>query len=438
MNENRTIPSLTSLLAATILAAFIVNLLGATNTTPWHVNELAMLVFASVCFVLNGLILRKERPNWHIALLNVSLIVGGFFAIALTNSLPLSVAGFLFSYAVIITVVLSWKLNVSPVSIDTSAILFQAAVAFIVLYIWIGSLTTIVASDLLWLLFMCAFCLIGMLSFRITGSVHSKGLFSLSRIALLLTAFGLLLGTVLLLTVAAEPLGNFFLATFSLFGRILGRIMDIIMLFFEWLNRLFGDPTGYDEPPWKSPYYFVAPEEPAQGNPIGMLIFVAALAAGFAVLAVITIIRILKQKHMPAKKDTQAGQKRTRTSPLIVIKRILMRIREKLELWWVLTIHRDTPVGVYVRLTRVCRLSRYTRHKGETPRTFIMRLASVCRYMNDAETSDALIRLADEVDRLSYSPKNGFGKKMKDANKLYSNTVSLIRRSQLTTRKPVV
>jgi len=206
------------------------------------------------------------------------------------------------------------------------------------------------------------------------------------------------------------------------------------MLFFEWLDKLFAHPTGYEEQAWTPPSYVIAPEELNEGNPLAVLIFIAVLFVIAALMCLVVIVQLLKQKHTP-EKTVLKNQKHTRVSPVDVIKRILSRMLEKIRLWWMLTVHRDTPVGVYVRLTRACRLSRYSRRKGETPRTFITRLASVCKEMNDFDAANALIELADEVDRLSYSQTTGFGRKFPGAGKLYSNTVSLIRRSQLTIRK---
>ncbi|MBR6736284.1 MAG: hypothetical protein IKL92_05420 [Oscillospiraceae bacterium] len=434
MRDNHFVSSLTALLSATILSTFVVNLLGSSQDTSWHMSELSTLGFALVCFVLNFEILKKECRNWHIALMDVLLAAAGFVFLYLANGIPLSTAGFLLCYTVFIIVLLSWQLSLNHLTLFASSVFFQSAVVFIVLYIWVGSLTTIIASDLLWLVFMCGLCLLGMLSFRITGAVHSRKTVTLPRTVLLAISCGLLLIVVLLLTVAAKPLGNFVLAAFSFFGRILSFIMKLIMLFFEWLDKLFAHPTGYEEQAWTPPSYVIAPEELNEGNPLAVLIFIAVLFAIAALMCLVVIVQLLKQKHTP-EKTVLKNQKHTRVSPVDVIKRILSSMLEKIWLWWMLTVHRDTPVGVYVRLTRACRLSRYSRRKGETPRTFITRLASVCREMNDFDAANALIELADEVDRLSYSQKTGFGRKFPGAGKLYSNTVSLIRRSQLTIRK---
>lgn len=435
MKNNHFVSSLTALLAAATLSTFIINLLGASQPVAWHISEISVLGFALICFILNFEILKKECANWHIALMNVVLAAGGFMFLAFFNSVPLSNAGFVLFYVVFAIVFLSWQLSLNHLTIFASTAFFQGSVIFLVIYVWIGSLTTIVASDMLWVVFMCGLCLIGMLSFRMSGAVHSRRTVTLSRTVLLAIALGLLLAFVLLLTFAAKPLGSFVLATFSLCGRILGMIADLILLFFVWLNKLFAQPEVYEEEAWTPPDYVIAPEDLPEGNPYAFLFFIAVLAVILALLALVTIIKLLKQRHTPEKAALK-NQKHTRVSPADVLKRIISQLIERVRLWWVLTVHRDTPIGVYVRLTRACKLTRYSRRKGETPRTFITRLACMCRDMNDPDAADALFALADEVDKLSYSPESGFGKKMQNAGKLYSGTVSLMHRSQLTIRRP--
>ena len=175
-------------------------------------------------------------------------------------------------------------------------------------------------------------------------------------------------------------------------------VFNLIARFLAWLSALI--PVGeHGGGPLEGTVQ--APDGPGEPDMVfdfGPTIVIVIVSAVVAIALVCLIIAVLhfRRKKIGGKRilvTSTVKQRRTRS-------RRSGRFINALRFFRNSILYRNTPQGVFVRLERWGRLRRCGRKRGETPRSYLLRLTE-----NNPEHKTALHSLADALDSCWYGDK---------------------------------
>ena len=430
MTGPRTYPSLVSLYSSTVVCILFFEILGAFGAPPWSVPPAGLLAASALSYGINRFLLQKERELWQLLLANGLLFCGLLAAFALTDLLPDGNALFLLGCALLYLLTRGCRLVFSPATLSSSRMHLEYDVVCLAVYIWIGSLSTMHASQILWLLSSCAAGLSAVLYFRLAGSVRGVRSVRSGGAAALILALGAVLGiSALLLAFAAKPAGELLLTLLQTGGRLLRFLWKCIEQFFIWLDSHLTVRSG-TAPSMQPDFNTILPEEEtlAEANPYAALVFIAAVLLA-AVCAGLWLLWRLRRRRISVRSVRAPGAPARSRAPLFAaLRQALAAFWERLSLRIAVLLHGTHSVGLYLRLSRACRFSRFSQKPGDTPRSFLARLSGGFSAQGDSKSAAQLLCLADAVDAALYAGAPGFGAKTQNACEIFSKTVSLVRR----------
>jgi large-conductance mechanosensitive channel len=136
------------------------------------------------------------------------------------------------------------------------------------------------------------------------------------------------------------------------------------------------------------------------GRFLAIFVIVAVILAVVAALIVFGHVRLTRKTIQGSPQKKRQSQ---RPSLLDAVRELLRRVSAYLHLKKALWAARNTELGVYFALVRLCKRSAYRQQTGDTPSTFLARLEAIC---GEPELSRSLAELRGRVESSLYSGKD--------------------------------
>jgi hypothetical protein len=358
-----------------------------------------LLVYAPLVYLLNRLFLRRERTVIAWILWNATLCA------LLVGSVAVVCAGWPSSG--ILPVLLFTGLSTfrgaqlchNPPKL--SAAILWLEINVVVLAVFIGIWVTTEGS-MLWccpVTLGAGAALLAVISHRMNGRMGGR---EWVLLILVLACMGGVLW--LLVTFFAAPTGQGVVLIWSGFLAVLNAIGGQIQRFLTFLTSLL-KPEQYEEVEMTdlSGMNFDTSANDSMAASFGRLlaIFVIVAVILSAVAALIVFGRI-KLGRPVIRSTPKKERKRNRLSLLAGIKKMLEHLRAYLKLRRIMWTARNTELGTYYSLVRLCRHTALRQQPGDTPGAFLTRLEE--SYAQQ-EVADVLVDLRLRVEYVLYSDR---------------------------------
>jgi hypothetical protein len=220
---------------------------------------------------------------------------------------------------------------------------------------------------------------------------------------LLMLAFALMGGVLwLLVNFLAAPTGQGVVFVWGGFLAILNSIGGQIQRFLAFLTS-FLKPEHYEEVEMAdlSGMNMDTSANDTMAASFGRLLAIVVVAAVIAaVIAALIVFGRIKLGHSRVQMAPKKARKQKRPSLLAGIKKMLEHLVACLTLRRVMWTARNTELGTYYALVRLCRHTALRQQPGDTPGAFLTRLEDAC---SEQETAEALADLRLRVDKVLYS-----------------------------------
>lgn len=398
MDNRHTFPALTSQFAMACCLMTLIYMVTLGEGTPEIYYPQVLPVYAPLLYGVNRLFLRRERTMLSTALLNAALWAVLMISICVqewSGGLASLIAAAVFT--LIITVrgaclaAEGTSLRSLILTLDATALLLVLFTAYLAAfgksYLWSLPIAAGFAASVL-----------GMTANRIGRPMGGREWGLVGGTFLLIT-----LAVVLLVGVAAAPVGQGIVALWTLLVRAVRLIMHLLWRFLLFLAALFPQRTYEELPP--EPAFTppeISQEALGEGNPVVVILFLVVLAA-LLITMLVWLARQLSRLRIGGQRRTKRVlHSRTRPSLWGALKRLFAAHRQKLRMLRFLHRHREQPVGLYYLLVRRCRTAPWHKRPGETPREFLARLQVSAQ--GDQALEQALRELIPLVDQALYAP----------------------------------
>ncbi|MBR5510142.1 MAG: hypothetical protein IKV59_08830 [Lachnospiraceae bacterium] len=288
---------------------------------------------------------------------------------------------------------------------------FDGLIAFFLIYLFLDMAEVLLPSDTLELscLIIMGLVLLAIILIRISTDETHTGIFPKGFFPVLFLITGCLLlalGISLLISGQVRSVTDFFTMllkyiVFSVFW-VLGKISDILGIFFQWLMNLLPDAEiamSNTEIPDLSIQELPNEETLITISPVALLIVLAVLVT----IGLCWIFLHMRGKRMIKKtlrkKSGQITKTWTMPSPMELLRSLYRSIQFHIQLFQ----KRRTPAVLAFRIEQYGKRHGKTRNTGESVPAYLKRLSELLEYKEKPDLAKALTALADLVQEEYYS-----------------------------------
>jgi hypothetical protein len=356
-----------------------------------------LLIYAPLVYLLNRLFLRRERTVIAWILWNVMLcaLLVGSVAVVCTGwpsggILPvLLFAG--------LATLRGAQLCHNPPKLSAAILWLEINVVALAVFMGIWATTE---GSLIWcspVALGAGAALLAVISHRMNGRMGGR------EWLLLMLAFAFLGGVLwLLVNFLAAPTGQGVVLIWSGFLAVLNAIGGQIQRFLAFLTS-FLKPEHYEEVEMAdlSGMNMDTSANDTMAASFGRLLAIFVIVAVvIAVVAALIVFGRIKLGRPVIQAAPKKAKKQKRPSLLSGVKKMLEHLMARLRLRREMWTARNTELGAYYSLVRLCRRTALRQQPGDTPGVFLNRLEEAC---SEQETAGALADLRLRVDRVLYS-----------------------------------
>lgn len=363
------------------------------------------LVLTLAAWLVNVLFLLKPRTILPIVILNVLLAAIHAFVLCLIMPPDAPVFSYTLNIAAsMVSVALAGYYAVSPVYSDHLLPVFEISFIACVLLLWIQENYAFSEIVLAPVLFAVILNLLSLILVRVcTPSANSEGQSRMKGATVLIVLFVaiLLLVAVFSLFLAA-PIGDIALKIVDAVIAAFQQLMAWLSEFFHWLMDLLGieivDEDIKEKPNSKDPpkNYTAQPKEVS-------LIILAIIFAGLVFL-------VYKLRHfrfsLKFNRPSTAWLKRLFNDVKQTAIDIWHAFIFKLQSFFFDLTRKNTLQGLFYSIEYSGKRVGLPRGKGETPRTYLLRLRDEAQAAGDSALASELKQLSDITDKFFYSERS--------------------------------
>lgn len=371
--------------------------------TPEAFFPLMLPLFGLLAYLTDRLFLRRERPLWAVAVLNLlltALAVGAVWAV--DGWVGWVFMGFSLLFCAWLAVTAAW-LTLTPPTLHQLIVCLDLSILLLVLLTGFLSFKDLspfwgapVAAG-------CAAALLGVASRRVSRRLGGRDWSVLGLVFLGLSALLLVL-----VRFAAAPAGRGLVALWTGLAAAVKFLLSILWWAFVSLLSLMPQPEGSGSslPPAGAEVTEGAGE--LTSSPLLAILILALFAAAAAVVLLRLLAHLGKLRVGGRQVSPDSREERRKASLWAGLKTLLAGWHSRWRLIWFRWRHRDTPRGLYCVLVHRCRLGPWHKKQGETPREFLSRLAEGAGDDPDLET--ALSGFIPKLEEALYRPGTPEGK----------------------------
>jgi hypothetical protein len=356
-----------------------------------------LLVYAPLVYLLNRLFLRRERTIITWILWNVMLcaLLVGSVAVVCSGWPSGGILPVLLFVG--LATLRGAQLCHNPPKLSAAILWLEINVVALAVFMGIWATTE---GSLIWcspVALGAGAALLAVISHRMNGRMGGR------EWLLLMLAFAFLGGVLwLLVNFLAAPTGQGVVLIWSGFLTVLNTIGGQIQRFLAFLTS-FLKPEHYEEVEMAdlSGMNMDTSANDTMAASFGRLLAIFVIVAVIiAVVAALIVFGRIKLGRPVIQAAPKKKEKRNRPSLLSGIKKMLEHLMARLRLRREMWTARNTELGTYYSLVRVCRRTALRQQPGDTPGVFLTRLEDAC---SEQETAGALADLRLRVDRVLYS-----------------------------------
>jgi hypothetical protein len=356
-----------------------------------------LLIYAPLVYLLNRLFLRRERTIiawilWNVAL--CALLVGSVAVVCSGWPSGGILPVLLFTG---LATLRGAQLCHNPPKLSAAILWLEINVVVLAVFMGIWATTE---GSLVWcspVALGAGAALLAVISHRMNGRMGGR------EWLLLMLAFAFLGGVLwLLVNFLAAPTGQGVVLIWSGFLAVLNTIGGQIQRFLAFMTS-FLKPEHYEEVEMAdlSGMNMDTSANDTMAASFGRLLAIFVIVAVvIAVVAALIVFGRIKLGRPVIQAAPKKKEKRNRPSLLSGIKKMLEHLMARLRLWREMWTARNTELGTYYSLVRLCRRTALRQQPGDTPGVFLNRLEEAC---SEQETAGALADLRLRVDRVLYS-----------------------------------
>lgn len=371
-----------------------------------------IIVYLPVIFILNYLLLKKERSISFLGIFN-GIFTAGLAAVSFVFCGADGFVGICVRiFACIAITYYAVSLVVKSPSLSAYFVVLDISVFLVILAYAVDYFGTYVKSTPEIAIFGAAFALIGLINTRM-GNVFGFRGFCIAASAL--AGLGALAW--LFAKHVAGFAGGIITGAFNGLLKAAGFVLKLVERALLWFFSLFPVPDEEFDPDGGMEIINIAgaAEEEAESSGAALIV----LIVGLILLAAVFFFVFRKLKIGGVKLSSAAANNKKGISFFDALKRAFKNLSEKIAVIWLLAVKRKTVTGVYFRLERFYSKSALKRRIGETPREFLTRLKAV--NSADPEYSSAFDELIEKTELAFYSTK-GISEKFGSEKSLYKLT----------------
>lgn len=399
---------------------------GSTQITL-HIFPLASLI--CLLYLCNEWLSGKGLPANALVIINIIFCIiaaaAGFFCL---QAEPATFAVRVYqSLLPAVLILYSFYFTWFPEKPQSLILSFDSLVAFFLIYLFLDMANILLPEDTLEVsyLIITGIVLFFVILIRISSDEEHSGMLPRGFFPIILLIAGCLLLALafsLLISGQVKSVTDFFamILKYLVLGIfwVLGKISDLLGIFFTWLINLLPDPeAGVMDTEIPT---IAVPEAAAEETAITVSpIIVAAVLLTMILLVLFFLFRHLKGKRMLKKNVRKKSGHIQRTWQRPSVGTLLHRLYENLRFHVRLFRKRKTPAGLLYRIEQHGKKQGRARITGESAPAYLMRLSRLADFTENPDIKQALVSLADLVQREYYA-----GESQKVSAELYKQVTS--------------
>lgn len=349
---------------------------------------LVLIPYALFAFLLNSLLLRRERTMRTLVLFNILLGILAMLAIYFVGGVTHWASLIIAAGIVAGLTVRSATLCFSPPELRSVMLMMELNLLVTVIFTMFSAVTGL---PLIWsapTVLGTAVSILGVMLYRSFGRTGKHG-FAISAL-MFLAIFGAIW---LLVGFAAAPAGGGIVWLWELITTsikyVLSQIWNFILFLFSLIPQV--ELEGENQMEFMSAI-IIEEQEIAEVNP-AILAFIGVVGVAAIVISIVRLLIHLGKISIGGKRilKTKKGEKRDRPPFLKALSAFFARLFSSIKLRYRLWRGRNTPLGLLHILINRCRLSPWHKTAGETAREFLLRLRDT------AESDESLYKAMDAL-----------------------------------------